>query len=120
MRKCHKNLEVWKQSIKLVQMIYSATNSLPPSEKYGLSSQMKRAAVSVPANIAEGAARQWKKESIQFFTIARGSLSELDTLIEICKSLSFLSNSLTLSLLTSQIDKVDILLSGLIRYKRRS
>ncbi|RCT54879.1 four helix bundle protein [Winogradskyella sp. KYW1333] len=75
----HKDLDVWKKSMELAELMYSVTKSFPESERYGLTSQMRRAAVSVPSNIAEGAARQSDKELIQFLMIALGSLSELET-----------------------------------------
>lgn len=100
------------------RVVYKITSELPANEKYGLVLQMRRAVVSIPSNIAEGSARQVNKESIQFFTIARGSLSEIDTQVELCKSLGLLSSS-SISLLMSHIETVDALLSGLIRYKRQ-
>lgn len=117
MDKAHKRLRVWQEAMELVKAIYDLTSQLPPEEKYGLASQMKRAAVSIPSNIAEGAARQGKKDSIQLFVIARGSLSELDTQLELCLKLHFFEES-RLFPVHEQIDKVDALLSGLIRYKK--
>ena len=81
--KPHKNLEVWKLSMKLCQDVYQVCKDLPLDEKYGLASQMKRAAISVPSNVAEGAARNSEKEFIQFLSIAQGSLSELDTQLDL-------------------------------------
>ena len=75
----HKDLEVWKKSMDLVSNIYKITESFPNKELYGLTNQIRRAAVSIPSNIAEGAARNSKKEFIQFLYIALGSLSELET-----------------------------------------
>jgi four helix bundle protein len=77
MGKPHKRLDVWKRSISFVEQIYKTTASFPPEEKFGLSSQMRRAAVSIPSNIAEGAARSGKKEFINFLNIAQGSIAEL-------------------------------------------
>lgn len=118
MEKAHKNLKVWQESIELAKEIYKITVNMPTTEKYGLTSQMKRAVISIPSNIAESAARQGLKESIHFYTIARGSLSELDTQVELYKQLGFLASP-QISSLISQIEKVDVLLSGLIRYKRK-
>ena len=118
MEKGHKKLRVWQEAMELAKTVYRVTVELPSEEKYGLTSQMRRAAVSVPSNIAEGAARQGSKESTQFFTIARGSLSELDTQVELCRALGFLTPD-NISLLTSQLETVDALLSGLIRYKKK-
>lgn len=93
MEKAHKRLKAWQESIELVKIVYKVTADLPSNEKYGLVSQMRRASISIPSNIAEGTARQGGKESLQFFTIARGSLSELDTQVELCKTLELLSSS---------------------------
>jgi len=118
MEKSHKKLRVWHEAMELAKVVYKITSDLPSNEKYGLVLQMRRAAISIPSNIAEGSARQGNRESIQFFTIARGSLSELDTQTDLCKSLGFLHSS-NISILTSHIETVDALLSGLIRYKRK-
>ncbi|GBD91325.1 hypothetical protein BMS3Abin04_02052 [bacterium BMS3Abin04] len=87
----HKKLEVWKQSIELVKILYLLTNKIPNDELYGITSQMRRAAVSIPSNISEGFARKSKVETKGFLEIARSSLVELDTQIEICLSLEYLS-----------------------------
>lgn len=75
----HKDLDVWKEAMKLTKEIYTLTKSFPKEELYGITAQMRRAAVSIPSNIAEGAARATNKEFIQFLHIALGSLSELET-----------------------------------------
>ncbi|MFA5010608.1 MAG: four helix bundle protein [Ignavibacteria bacterium] len=85
--KTHKDLEVWKKSIDLVSEIYEITKSFPKEEIYGLTNQIRRSAVSIPSNIAEGAGRNHDKEFIQFLYIAMGSSSELETQIFICKNL---------------------------------
>jgi len=103
--------------MKLVKMIYELTASLPNDERFGLVSQMRRAAVSVRSNIAEGAARQTKKESIQFYSIARSSLSELDTQMQLCSDLRFLSDIQT-SKVSNQLEMDGALLNGLIRFKK--
>ena len=72
-------MEVWKLSIDLVEKVYIITNDYPSNEKFGLVSQIRRAAISIPSNIAEGSARKSDKEFIQFLYIALGSLSELET-----------------------------------------
>ena len=86
-----KELIVWQKAILLVKEVYSLTKLLPAEEKYDLSSQMRRAAVSVPSNIAEGNSRNGKKEYINFLSIARGSVSEVWTQLIICNELNFLS-----------------------------
>ena len=111
--KDHKDLDVWKQSMVLVEDIYTLTKNFPSDEKYGLSSQIKRAVVSVPSNIAEGAGRKGDKEFIQFLYIAMGSLSELETQLILANRLQF-TNSVESYL--SQIEKIKNMLFGLIRY----
>ncbi|MCK0125010.1 four helix bundle protein [Gelidibacter sp. F2691] len=75
----HKDLDVWKKSMDLVEVVYRLSSQFPSDERFGLTSQMRRAAVSLPSNIAEGAGRKSDKELIQFLHIALGSLGELDT-----------------------------------------
>jgi four helix bundle protein len=75
----HERLDVWNKAIDLVTMVYRATESFPREERFGLTSQIRRAAVSIPANIAEGAARDSKKEFAHFLSNAQGSASELET-----------------------------------------
>ena len=86
----HKDLEAWKKSMDLVVRVYQMTKLFPDSEKFGLTSQMRRAVVSIPSNIAEGAARRGNKELIQFLYIAIGSLSELETQYLIAIRLEFI------------------------------
>lgn len=85
----HKRLDVWKESVKLSIDVYKITERFPKTEAYGLTFQMRRAAVSVPANIAEGAARKSSKEFTAYLYISGGSLSELDTLIGIAGQLEY-------------------------------
>ncbi|TAL19433.1 four helix bundle protein [Patescibacteria group bacterium] len=85
----YKDLIVWQKAMQLVKKVYSLTQLLPREELYGLASQMKRAAVSVPCNIAEGFRRNHRQEQIQFFAVSYGSGAELETQIEICKQLGF-------------------------------
>lgn len=89
--KTHKDLDVWRKGITFVVRIYSETITYPDSEKYGITSQLRRAAVSIPTNIAEGFGRNHKKELLQFLNIALGSASEIDTLLLISKELKYLA-----------------------------
>ena len=114
--KNHKDLEVWKKSMDLVSNIYKITESFPNKELYGLTNQIRRAAVSVPSNIAEGAARSSKKEFIQFLYIALGSLSELETQIIIANRLEYLNN---LDTLLEDLKFVQKLINGLIYYLKK-
>lgn len=90
--KSHKDLIVYQKSLLYTKSIYQFTQSFPVEERYGLSNQMRRAAVSVPSNIAEGAARQYNKEFIQFLYIALGSLAEIETQVELAMLLQFDDN----------------------------
>jgi four helix bundle protein len=82
-KRVHKKLEIWQEGVDLATHIYLVTEQFPKSEVYGLSSQMRRAVVSIPSNIAEGAARNSSKEFAHFLNIAGGSLSELDTCLRL-------------------------------------
>lgn len=84
-------MHVWQKSIKLVEEIYLITKSFPRDEKFGLISQLRRAAVSISSNISEGAARSSIKERKRFYEIARSSLVEIDTQLEIALTLNFIS-----------------------------
>ena len=92
MGKAHEQLEAWKVSMQLVKAVYQVTANFPGEERFGLSQQMRRAAVSIPSNIAEDAARNGTKEYAHFIAIARGSLSELDTQLQIAKMLGFVGD----------------------------
>jgi len=94
--------------------IYRITEKFPKSETFGIVSQMRRAAVSIGANIAEGAARKSRKEFIQFLSISQGSASELDTLIEISK-VANMTNNMRLKLLQEDVSKISKMLSGLLK-----
>ena len=97
----HTDLDVWKLSMDLVVDIYQITENLPKSEMFGLTSQIRRAAVSIPSNIAEGAARKSLKEYIQFLYVALGSASEVDTQLELIKRLGFAEISIEI------LDKIE-------------
>jgi four helix bundle protein len=116
--KPHKKLEAWKKAIELTTKIYKLTEKLPETEKFGLISQMQRAAVSVASNLAEGAARNTKKEFVQFLFTAQGSLSELDTQIIICKELGYISDE-NCNSIDREMEAESKLISGLIRYLRK-
>ncbi len=116
MEKPHKKLDVWQMAMDLVIEIYRITESFPKEEKYGLSNQLRRAAVSVPSNIAEGAARNTKKEFVNYLHMAQGSLSELDTQLEVAKRLAFLDGK-TWENLDRMVHRVDEMLTGLIRHQ---
>jgi len=92
MRRAHHDLQVWQLGMQLVKTIYGLTRLFPDSEKFGLCSQMQRAAVSIPSNISEGAARTGNKEFLHFLSIARGSLCELETQVIISKELKYIDN----------------------------
>ncbi len=115
MKRFHTDLDAWRCGIDLVKKVYEVTDGFPNHELYGLTGQLRRAAVSVPANIAEGAARGSRKEFRQFLTIARGSLSELETLIVISGEVGYLPDNDRAGLLES-CDSVSALLSGLITH----
>jgi len=91
--KTHKDLDIWKRGIDFVGKVYGVTAHFPKEELYGLVSQLRRAAVSYPSNIAEGAARFSKKEFIQFLYISLGSLSEVETQLMIASRLKYLMNT---------------------------
>jgi four helix bundle protein len=97
--KPHQKLDVWRKSISFVKQIYELTGSYPAEEKFGLVSQMRRAAISIPSNISEGAARSSQKEFIHFLYISQGSASELETQIIISKELSFITPAVAESIL---------------------
>ena len=87
--KSHKDLVVWQESMTLAKMIYEITAKFPDEERYGLVSQLRRAAISIPSNIAEGSARNSAKEYAHYLSIARGSLAEVETQIELARMLGF-------------------------------
>ena len=109
----HKQLEVWKNSIELVKEIYKQTTGFPKNELYGLTNQIRRAAVSVPANISEGSARMRPKEFHYFLRISFGSLTELETLLIIATELGYLSNE-DYAGLQKHIKIITVQLCGLI------
>ena len=111
MKRSHEDLQVWQEGMALAKDVYAATASFPKEEMYGLTSQMRRAAVSVPSNIAEGAARCSKKEFLQFLNIARGSLMELETQIFLARDLGFTASH---DRMLERSNKTYALLNGLM------
>ena len=114
----HRKLIVWQKAMDFVETVYHVTGRFPHEEQFGLVAQLRRAAVSVASNIAEGAARQTMKETLQALYIARGSISELDTQLEIAHRLRFLSEAQWIELL-GPLDDMSRLLQGLISSKKR-
>jgi len=113
----HKDLEVWKRSIDLAVAVYRVTGEFPESEKYGLTAQMRRAAVSIASNIAEGAARKSTKEFLQFLSIAAGSVSELHTQITISLRIG-MGNAEELTGLGNELDLIARMIQGLMKSVR--
>jgi len=114
MIKTHKDLDVWKKSIEFVTIIYKTTSDFPKSELYGLISQIRRAAVSIPSNIAEGAVRKSKTEFRQFLYIALSSAAEIDTQLIISKNLEYI-NSNELDKLSKELNTISKMIQGLIK-----
>ena len=115
MEKPHKKLDAWKLSMDLVIDVYQTTDRFPRQEQYSLTDQIRRAAISIPSNIAEGAARQTKKEFANYLHMAQGSLSELDTQLEIARRLGYLDDQ-SWRILDERMERIDKTISGLIRH----
>lgn len=111
----HHKLDAWNTAIELVVDIYKATDSFPKEERYGLTSQIRRAKVSIPANIAEGAGRYSNREFAHFLSNAQGSASELETELIISSRLGYL-NEETYSALITPLDRIGRLITGLSRH----
>lgn len=111
----HKRLDVWQISVEFVTDIYQLVKTFPNEERYALSDQLRRASVSIPSNIAEGAARQGNKEFIQFLYIALGSCAEVETQLVIAQNLNFCNTKV----LQEKNDRIKRMLLGLIN-KRKS
>ena len=112
----YKQLKVWQKAMALVVDVYRATKKFPPDEQYGLISQMRRSVVSIPSNIAEGHGRTSEKELVRFLVIAKGSLYELDTQIEISRQLEYIDLS-DFNTIVNLLDETSRMLSGLIKSK---
>lgn len=113
--KTHKDLDAWKKSIDFVTVVYKLTKGFPIEERYGLTNQIRRSAVSIPSNIAEGAARNYDKEFIQYLYIALGSAAEIETQLIIARNLEFISKE-ELEQLVLQQETIAKLILGLIKY----
>ena len=116
MKRNHRNLQAWQQAMDLVTTIYAITSTFPDQEKSGLVSQIQRAAIAVPSNIAEAFARGGSEELLQFLGAAAGALSELDTLIELAARLGYLYNAEELNV---KVDEVSGLIMDLTASIRR-
>jgi len=105
--KTHKDLDIWKMAIDLVTNIYTITRDFPKEELYGLTNQIRRAAISIPSNIAEGAGRKSNKEFLQFMYYATGSLSEVETQMVIAYNLHYISDK--------QKQQIELVLNSLFK-----
>jgi len=117
--KPHKRLKAWQLAMDIAEDIYKISESFPSVEKFGLVTQMRRSAVSISSNIAEGASRNTRKEFVNFLHIAQGSLSELDTQLELVKRLEYIDD-VTWKRINDKLIGEDKLLSGLIKSQKRS
>ncbi|MBU1262900.1 four helix bundle protein [bacterium] len=110
----YKELEVWRKTVNLVTEIYKITKTFPQEERYGIVPQIQRAAVSIPANIAEGWGRGSTKEYLQFLRIARGSLMELETHLIIAQKLNYIQKDV-LTMLQQEVEGIGKMINSLIR-----
>ena len=117
MDKPHKKLDVWKLSMELSMTVYRLTAGYPRDERFGLISQMRRAAVGIPSNLAEGAARSSDNEFRNFLSIARSSLSELDTQLDLSQQLGFITVE-SRSEVDGLLTRVDKMLYALYQLKK--
>jgi four helix bundle protein len=110
--KGHRDLEVWRKAMQFVTALYQETAAFPRHELYGLTNQVRRAAVSVPSNIAEGCGRSSKREFHHFLSLARGSLLEVETQVEIARNLGYMSENRFRELLANR-NEIGRMLNGL-------
>lgn len=115
----YQKLEAWKSAMELVKNVYLITKTYPKEELYALTSQTKRASVSIPANIAEGMGRQYKKDTLQFLHIARGSIYELETVLNIAVMVKMIDEAKFQGLI-HLLDDTFKLLNGLINYTEKA
>ncbi len=113
--KSYTELDVWKYSRELVKSVYQLTKDFPREEVYGITNQVRRSAVSIPSNIAEGVGRQSKKETIHFLFIAKGSLNELETQLYLSFDLKYISED-NLHIILDELITCKKLLNGFINY----
>jgi four helix bundle protein len=118
MEKPHKKLDAWKQSMELVVDVYRITDKFPVQERYGLIDQIRRAVISIPSNTAEGAARQAKKEFANYLHMAQGSLSEMDTQMELARQLGYRDEA-NHRILDERMERIDKMMTGLIHHLTR-
>lgn len=111
----HQKLEAWSKGIELVTDVYKSSERFPKEERYGLTSQIRRAAVSIPANLAEGAGRRSPKEFAHFLSNSQGSASELETELIIANRLGYLDEASFARLIT-QLERIGRLITGLVRH----
>ncbi len=115
-KRAHEDLDAWKLGMDVVDAVYEMTARFPKAELFTLTSQMRRAAISIPTNIAEGAAKESAKDTLRFLIIARGSLSELETELKIAERQHYITDTTELDRLLYRESKV---LSGLINSVKR-
>ena len=115
----HRDLAVWQKSMALAVSVHALSKQMPREEMFGLTSQMRRAAVSVPSNTAEGAARHTTKEFLTFLYIARGSLAELETQLRLTRAIGYLPDELVSPALASTDEVGRLLTSVIAGLKRR-
>lgn len=113
--KTHKDLDVWNKAMDFAEQLYVLTKTFPKEEQFGLTSQIRRSAVSIPSNIAEGAARNSDKEFLQFLYISLGSLAEVETQLLLAKRLKFFTEDACFD----SLDAIRKMLIGLIKFVRR-
>ena len=109
----HKDLILWQKALDLAVLVHQSCTALPPSETYGLASQMRRAATSIPSNIAEGYARRSPKEYLYFLRVARGSLAELETQLLLAQRVSYLLENEVTGLL-DRIEEIGRILHAVV------
>jgi len=115
-RRAHENLDAWKLGMDVVDAVYAMTRKFPKEEMFVLSSQMRRAAISIPTNIAEGSAKDSYKETLRYYSISRGSLSELETEVKIAERQHYIDST---DEICDLLDRESRVLSGLINSVKR-